>query len=65
MQGAGNPIERTYSLTHIIEVSVKGVDMAVMMRYTGRADAPIAHWLERMGTYYEACQRWGWGVPST
>ena len=30
---------------------VEGVDMAVMVRYTGRKDATIARWLERMGTH--------------
>ncbi len=30
---------------------VEGVDMAVMVRYTGRTDATIARWLERMGTH--------------
>lgn len=30
---------------------VEGVDMAVMVRYTGRTEATIARWLERMGTH--------------
>ena len=30
---------------------VEGVDMAVMVRYTGRKDATIARWLERMGMH--------------
>src|SRR5512145_297818 len=30
---------------------VEGVDIAVMVRYTGRTEATIARWLERMGTH--------------
>ena len=30
---------------------VEGVDMAVMVRYTGHKDATIARWLERMGQH--------------
>jgi len=30
---------------------VEGVDIAVMVRYTGRKEATISRWLERMGTH--------------
>ncbi|NLF76962.1 MAG: transposase [Chloroflexi bacterium] len=32
---------------------VEGVDMAVLMRYTGHKDATITRWLERMGQHSE------------
>jgi hypothetical protein len=34
---------------------VEGVDMAVMIRYTGRTEVTIARWLERMGTHSQGC----------
>ncbi len=29
----------------------EGVDVSVLVRFTGHADAPLAHWLERMGSH--------------
>ena len=35
----------------VLGLMAEGVDISVMVRYTGHADATVAHWLERMGAH--------------
>lgn len=51
----GTPLYYLKNKTGDIEIVLwflaEGVDISVMVRYTGKADATIARWLDRMGEH--------------